>query len=437
MSSNLSVLPQTQSAAQAVQQVQSGQHIYLTGNCAVPRLLLQALIDRAVELDQVELIHPLVITQLDYLNPRLAGHLRANTLFISPNVRQAVNEGRADFTPIALSQLPLLFKRGVMRADFAFLHCSMPDSEGFCTLGTEAGITQTIAESARYRFAEINPQMPRTFGDSRIHVNQLDAIIAADYPLAELPVSEDSTSLIAEQIARHIADRIPDGATLQIGFGSIPNALYQFLGGKKDLGIHSELISDGIIDLVESGIITGSQKSLHSGKIVAGFAMGTRRLYHWLDQNPLVELYRTEYINHPFTISQNANMVAVNSALEIDLTGQVCADSIGTRLFSGIGGQFDFIYGASLSEGGMPVIALPSTFIGRDGKMNSRIVPTLKIGAGVTTSRNYVHYVTTEYGMVDLFGKSICQRAALLTAIAHPAFRDDLKAQARSLHYLE
>jgi acetyl-CoA hydrolase len=423
--------------AQAIQSVQSGQRVYLTGNCGVPRVLLQALIERAPQLSGVELCQPLTVTGSEYLSPELSGHLRVNTLFISPNVRAAVNAGRADFTPVPLSQIPLLFKNGTLPLDVALLHCSLPDGRGYCSLGTEAGLTLTIAEAARVRIAEINPQMPRTGGDTLIHVDQLAATVAVDYPLTELPPAEDENREVVEKIARHVAARIPDGATLQLGIGAIPNAILGYLAHKKDLGIHAELLSDGVIDLVEAGVINGTRKTLHPGKLVAGFIFGSRRLHQWVHENPLVELHRTEYVNSPLTVAQNAKMVAINSALEIDLTGQVCADSIGTRLYSGVGGQFDFIYGASLAPDGLPVIVLPSTVTARDGKIHSRIVPTLKPGAGVTLTRNHVHWVASEYGMVDLYGKTIRQRAQLLISIAHPTFRDDLIAQAHGLGYLE
>lgn len=269
-----------------------------------------------------------------------------------------------------------------------------------------------------------------------IHVSRLDYIVPVDYALAELSMASDGPADVIEKIAGNIASLIPDGATMQLGIGAIPDAVLKYLFDKKDLGIHSELFSDGVIDLVNAGVLTGARKTLHPGKIVAGFILGTRRLYQWVDNNPLIELHRTEYVNNPFTVAQNSRMVAINSAIEVDLTGQICADSIGPRFYSGVGGQFDFIYGASLSEGGIPIVALPSTLTASDGKLVSRINPLLKPGAGITTTRNHVHYIATEYGIVDLYGKTIRQRAKLLISIAHPAFRDDLSFQAAELHYL-
>lgn len=428
--------PRICTADEAVRHITSGNRVFLTGNCSVPQELLMALVRFAPELQDVEICQALTVCCDDYVQPALESHLRVNSLFISHNVRRAINEGRADFTPVMLSELPLLFKRGILPLDVALVHLSPPDADGYCTYGVEAGLTITAAQSARLIIAEINEMMPRTLGDTRIHLNEIDWIVPTNYPNAELCFTEEGDHALIERIAGFIAERIPDGATLQTGIGAIPDAVLKFLGHKKDLGVHSELFSDGVIDLVEKGVITGAAKTLHPGKITAGFLIGTRRLYHWADNNPMIELRRTEYVNSPFTIAQNKKMVAINSAIEIDLTGQVCADSIGTRFYSGVGGQMDFIYGASLSEGGLPVIALPSTTMLRDGTQLGRIVPMLKPGAGVTTSRNHVHYVATEYGMVDLYGRTIRERAQLLISIAHPDFRADLTRQAKELHYI-
>lgn len=421
---------------EAVQKIKSGNRIFLTGNCSVPQQLLAALVEYAPNLSDVEIFQALTIAGSDYVSPGMDGHLRVNSLFISKNVRPAVNEGRADFTPVLLSELPLLFKQKVVPLDVALVHLSPPDCHGFCTFGVEAGLTRTAAESAKMIIAEVNEQMPRMWGNTQIHISKVNWIVPTDYPSAEFAMAKDEDSTETEKIASHIAERIPDGATLQTGIGGIPNAVLRFLGHKKDLGIHSELFSDGVIDLVEAGVINCSRKSIHRGKIVAGFLLGTRRLYSWAHDNPMIELHPTEYVNDPFVIAQNARMVAINSALEVDLTGQVCADSIGPRFYSAVGGQMDFIYGASRSEGGLPIIAMPSTTRLRDGTIISRITPLLKQGAGVTTSRNHVHYVVTEYGMVDLYGKSIRQRANLLISIAHPQFRQELSFQARQLNYL-
>jgi acetyl-CoA hydrolase len=346
-----------------------------------------------------------------------------------------VQSGRADFTPVLLSEFPLLFKRGILPLDVAVIHVSVPDEHGFCSLGVEVGLTKSAAESAKIIIAEVNDKMPRTLGDSFIHVSRLTHIVPVNYPIPELAMSEDGDSAIVEKIAGHIAGLIPDGATMQLGIGAIPDAVLKYLFDKKDLGIHTELFSDGVIDLVNAGVLNNARKTLHPGKIVSGFILGTKRLYDWVDDNPMIELHRTEYVNDPFVIAQNERMVAVNSAIEVDLTGQVCADSIGPKLYSGVGGQLDFIYGASRSNGGVPIIALPSSATMKDGKVISKIVSMLKQGAGVVTSRNHVRYVVTEYGVADLYGKTIRQRAHALINVAHPDFRADLLQQAHELHY--
>ena len=421
---------------EAVRAVKSGNRIFLTGNVSVPQKVLAALVDYAPQLKDVEIFQALTVGSADYVSLEMEGHLRVNSIFISANVRKAVHEGRADFTPVLLSEVPLLFKSGQLPLDVAMIHVSPPDEHGFCSLGVEVGLTKTPAESAKIIIAEVNEQMPRTLGDSFIHVSRLNYIVPVDYPISELPMGEDDPSETVQKIAEHIAELIPDGATMQLGIGAIPDAVLKFLFDKKDLGIHTELFSDGVIDLFEAGVITNAQKSLHPGKIVAGFIMGTKRLYDWADDNPLIELHRTEYVNDPFVVAQNDRMVAINSAIEVDLTGQVCADSIGPKLYSGVGGQLDFIYGASRSKGGVPIIALPSTNTMRDGTVLSKISSMLKHGAGVVTSRNHVHYIVTEYGVADLYGKTIRDRATQLINIAHPDFREDLRKQARELHYI-
>ena len=418
-------------AEEAVQQIKSGQRLFMTGNCSVPQKLLGALVNYAPNLTDVEICQALSIGPADYASPGMQGHLRVNTMFISANVRQAVQEGRADFTPVLLSEFPLLFKNNILPVDIAIIHVSPPDEHGFCSLGIEVGLSKSPAESAKIIIAEINQQMPRTLGDSFIHLSRLSYIVPVDYPLPELSMHGEFVSETTEKIAEYIAELIPDGATMQMGIGEIPDAVLKYLFDKKDLGIHSELFSDGVIELVEAGVLTNSRKTLHPGKIIAGFIIGTKNLYDWVDDNPLIELHRTEYVNDPFIIAQNERMVAINSAIEVDLTGQVCADSIGTRLYSGVGGQLDFIYGASRSKGGVPIIALPSKT-----KSFSKIVATLKPGAGVVTSRNHVRYIVTEYGISDLYGKSIRQRAQQLINIAHPEFRDELTRQAKELNYL-
>jgi len=413
--------------------VESGDRIFLTGNCSVPQRLMEALVDRAPDLENVEICHALTLGSSDYVDPEMEGHIRANSLFIGPNVRKAVQEGRADFTPVLLSEFTLLFKNKILPLDVAFVHLSPPDEHGFCSYGIETGLTKSPAESADIIVAEVNENMPRCLGDSFIHVSRLDYIVPVNYPLLELPMTAGGLSDVHIKIGEYIADLIPDGATMQMGIGAIPDAVLKFLQDKRDLGVHTELFSDSVIELVESGVLTNARKTLHPGKITAGFMIGTNRLYEWAHDNPLIELHRTEYVNDPFVIAQNERQVAINSAIEIDLTGQVCADSIGPKLYSGVGGQLDFIYGASRSKDGVPIIAMPSTVQGKD---ISRIVPMLRRGAGVVTSRYHVHYVVTEYGVADLYGKTIRDRAQALIGIAAPEFREELTHEARELNYI-
>ena len=422
-------------AQEAVRAIKSGDRIFMTGNVSVPQTLLAALVEYAPDLTNVEICQALSTGSADYVKPEMEGHLRVNTLFISANVRKAVWEGRADFTPVLLSEFTLLFKNKVLPVDVAMIHVSPPDEHGFCSLGVEVGLTKSPAESARIIIAEVNDQMPRTLGDSFIHVSRLTHIVPVNYPIAELPMGSEGDDQISQKIAGHIADLIPNGATMQMGIGAIPDAVLNFLDNKKDLGIHSEMFSDGVVRLVEQGVINNACKTLHTGKIVAGFVLGTHALYEWVNDNPLCEFHRQEYVNDPFVIAQNERMVAINSAIEVDLTGQVCADSIGPKFFSGVGGQLDFIYGSSRSKGGVPIIAMAASNTMKDGTVVSKIVPMLKQGAGVVTGRNQVHYVVTEFGVADLYGKSVRQRVKALIHIAHPDFRADLERQARELNW--
>jgi acetyl-CoA hydrolase len=423
-------------ADEAVRAIKSGDRVFMTGNCSVPHRVLNALVQYAPDLENVELCQALTVAGSEYVAPEMEGHIRVNSVFISANVRKAIQDGRADFTPVMLSEVPLLFKNKIRPLDVALIHTSAPDRNGYCSYGVETGLTKSAAESAKIIIAQVNQRMPRLHGDTLIHVKDMDYIVPVDDALAELPMDNGEKDDVVEKIAGFIAERIPDGATMQLGIGGIPNAVLGFLKDKKDLGVHSELFSDGIIDLVESGVITGARKSIHKHKIIAGFLLGTQRLWDWVDDNPIIELHCTEYVNHPFTIAQNDRMVAINSAIEIDLTGQVCADSIGTKFFSGVGGQVDFIFGASMSKDGLPIIALPSTATLRDGTTISRIVPMLKPGAGVVTTRNHIRFIATEFGMVDLYGRTIRERTNLLISIAHPDFRHDLRKQASALHYI-
>ncbi len=418
----------------AVAAIESGQRVFLTGNCSVPRRLLDALVARAPSLERVEIVNVLTIGPAPHAEPAMAGHLMINTLFISDNVRSAVHDGRADFTPVLLSEVPLLFRNRLLPLDVALIHVSPPDEHGFCSLGIEAGLTKTPAQTAKLVIAEVNQRMPRTLGDSFIHISKIDRAVPVDYPLAELPMGE--VNELSARIGGLVADLVEDGSTMQMGIGSIPDAVLGRLGDKRDLGVHTELFSDGVMRLVQSGVITNEKKTLHPGKIVAGFILGSQALYDFVDDNPIVELHPTEYVNDPFVISRNERMVSINSAIEIDLTGQVCADSIGPRFYSGVGGQMDFVYGAARSRGGRPIIALPSTASPRDGTRVSRIVATLKPGAGVSTTRNHVHYVVTEFGVAYLYGKTIRQRARALIDVAHPDYREALERAAGELNYL-
>lgn len=414
----------------ALNNIQSGNRLYVGGGAGVPVQLTQGLTEKAPDLRDVELTHILTFAKAPYVAPEYSKSFRVNALFIGANVRKAVAEGRADFTPIFLSEVPRLFRNGILPIDVALISVSPPDEHGFCSFGVEVGTTKPAAESARMIIAEVNQQMPRTHGDSFIHVSCLHHIIETNYPIPESPQGGSSDDHL--KIGQYIAEMIPDGATLQMGIGSIPDAVLRCLGSHKDLGIHTELFSDGVIEMVENGVITCAKKTFHPGKIVAGFLFGSKKLYEFIDNNPLIEMHPTDYVNDPFNIAQNDKMVAINAALQIDLTGQVCADSIGTHFYSGVGGQLDFIRGAARSKGGLPIIACLST--AKNGTL-SRIVPTLNEGAGVVTTRNDVHYVVTEHGVVNLFGKTVRQRAQALIQIAEPKFREELTAAAKALGY--
>jgi 4-hydroxybutyrate CoA-transferase len=414
----------------AVQAIISGNRVFLSGNASVPQVVLRALVDHAPNLHNVKLVHVLTVGPANYVKPELQGHVRLNSLFIAHNVREAVQSGHADFTPVYLGEIPGLLRTS-LRPDVSLLQVSPPDDDGYCSLGTEVGVTRSPADAAIKVIAEINPHMPRTFGESRIHITRFDHIVEVDYPLPELPMGKSSPE--QKEIARHIANLIDDGSTLQVGIGGLPDALLPYLSDKRRLGLHSELFSDGVVDLVEKGVITGEAKTLHTGKVIAGFVIGSKRLYDFVNQNPLVELYPTDYTNDPAIIAKHDNMVSINAALEVDLSGQVCADSIGHQLFSGVGGQLEFTRGTARAKSGKPIIALPST--AKQGTV-SRIVWELKPGAGIATPRNDVHYVVTEYGTAYLYGKTIAQRVRALINIAAPQFREELEAQARAANYL-
>ena len=420
------------SAARAVECVQSSGSVYVHPGCATPEILVEALLRRADQLLDVQVIHMLTLGPADYAAPEYEGHFRANALFIGPNVRKAVGEGRADYTPIFLSEIENLFSSGALPLDTVFLQVSPPDEHGYMSLGVGVDCTLTAARHARHVIAEVNRNMPRTHGDTFLHVSQITAAVETARPLAEL--HPELFSPVQARIAEHVAGLIPDGATLQTGIGGVPDAVLALLTDKRDLGIHTEMFSDGVIPLIESGVINGRRKSIHRGKLVAGFVLGTQRLFSFIDDNPIFEFRPISYVNDPFLIQQNDKMIAINSALQVDLTGQVCADSLGVRPYSGFGGQVDFIRGAARSKGGKPIIALPST--AKNGTV-SRIAPMLDPGAGVVTSRADVHYVVTEHGIAYLHGKTIRQRAEALISIADPRFRDELYEFAYRVRYLE
>jgi 4-hydroxybutyrate CoA-transferase len=409
-------------AEEAVRVVQSHNSIFLSGNAATPLLLTNALARRAPELLQVIVNHILLLGEDPLSKPGMAEHFRHNSLFVGPGDRESIADGNSDYVPVHLSQVPSLFTSKYILLDVAFIHVSPPDAHGFMSFGAECAASKAAAESAKIVVAQVNERMPRTLGDVFIHVSRVDKIVECSIPILELnPVA---SSDIEKKIADFITPLIEDNSTLQLGIGGIPDAVLARIEGKQHLGIHTEMISDGLVEAIDKGIITSQKKTLHQGKVVATFVMGSQKLYDYAHNNPLFELHPCDYTNNPFIIAQNEKMVAINSCIEVDITGQVCADSIGTKIYSGFGGQVDFMRGAAYSKDGKPIIALPSTT--KNGKV-SRIVPQLKHGAGVVTTRADVHYVVTEYGVASLHGRNLRQRAEALIAIAHPAFRKELE----------
>jgi acyl-CoA hydrolase len=410
----------------AVGLINSGDRVYYGGNAAMPRALVSALADRKDELEDVQLNHVLLLGEDPLSQPGMEKSFRHNSLFVGPADRKAVNDGRADYMPIFLHQIPRLFQAGVIQLDATMVMVSPPDEHGFMSLGVECLASKAACAAARKIIVQVNERMPRVLGDAFIHASRVAAIVEHD---EELPTLEPRpASDVDKAIANHIIPLIPHGATIQMGIGGIPDSVFAAMEGDLDLGIHTEMMSDGAMGAIERGVVTGNQKTLHPGKVVITFALGSPELYDYLDNNPLIEAHPSEYVNDPFVVSQNEKMIAINSAIEVDLTGQVCSDSIGPYIYSGFGGQVDFIRGAARSKGGRPIIALPSTAKG--GSM-SRIQPFLKEGAGVVTSRADVHYLVTEFGAVNLFGKNLRERAEALISIAHPDFQAGLEAQAR------
>lgn len=410
------------SASEAVAVVKSGDRVFVHGSAATPITLVKALQQRHAELNEVELVSITTLGDLDLNNREYRDSFFFNSLFVSAETRSVANSCYGDYVPVFLSEIPLLFRRGILPIDVAFVHVSPQDHHGYCTLGTSVDVARAAVDVAKIVVAQVNPLMPRTHGDGFIHVSQIDYLVESQTALPELDYSTQ-TGEVYEQIGRNVASLIEDGATLQMGIGAIPDQVLKNLVNHKDLGVHTEMLSDGVIPLIERGIITNKYKVLNRGRTVTGFIAGTRKLYDFVHDNPAVRVMDISYVNDTSVIRRNPKATAINSAIEIDITGQVCADSIGTYQYSGIGGQMDFIRGASLSEGGKAIIALPSV----TNKGTSRIVPFLKEGAGVVTTRGHVHWVVTEHGIVDLFGKSLKQRAKALTEVAHPDFRPQLE----------
>jgi acyl-CoA hydrolase/GNAT superfamily N-acetyltransferase len=415
----------------ALSKIKPGSRIFISTGCAEPQFLVRNLSRFPENIADTEILHLISLNVSPYTNAKFHDMFRLNTFFIGRAAREAVGHGEADYTPIFLSEIPKIIKTGRLHIDVALVQVTPPDAYGNCSLGMSVETVKAAIEHASYVVAQVNPQMPRTMGDSFVNVDQLEAIVEHDEPVIEFVPDEPDD--VADKIGFYVSRLVPHGATIQAGIGAIPNAVLRHLKDKRDLGVHTEMFSDGLIDLYEAGVITNARKSFRPGKIIAAFCMGTRRLYDTIDGNPVFEFYPTDFVSDPRNISRNDDMVAINSALEIDLTGQVCADSLGHKFYSGIGGQADFIRGAALSRNGRPIIALPST--AKKGAV-SRIVPVLSHGAGVVTTRGDVHYVVTEYGIAYLHGKSIRERALALANIAHPKFRDDLVAEAKKLNYM-
>jgi acyl-CoA hydrolase len=410
------------SAEEALKCVKSGDRVFIHGSAATPVELVKALQARHGELQDVELVSITTLGDVDFFQPHLRGSFFFNSLFVSAATRKVANSSYGDYVPVFLSEIPLLFRRGILPLDVALIHVSPPDRHGFCTLGTAVDVARAAVDVAKIIVAQVNPLMPRTHGDGFIHVSEIDFLVEGRMELPELDYSTQ-TGWAYEEIGKNVASLVEDGATLQMGIGAIPDQVLKNLTGHKDLGIHTEMLSDGVIPLIEKGVVNNRLKKLNRGRTVTGFIAGTRKLYDYVDDNPSIRVMDISYVNDTSVIRRNHKATAINSAIEIDLTGQVCADSIGTYQYSGIGGQMDFIRGASLSEGGKAIIALPSV----TSRGESRIVPFLKEGAGVVTTRGHVHWVITEFGIVDLFGKNLKQRAKSLIAIAHPDQREKLE----------
>jgi acyl-CoA hydrolase len=412
------------SGEDAVKAIKPGQRIFVHGGAATPHFLLKKLAERSSELWNIEIVSISLQGDAVITDKKYKDNFRINSLFVSQNVREAVNEGRGDYVPIFLSEIPILFRRGILPLDVAIIQVSPPDKHGYCSLGTSVDIAVSAVKAAKYVIAQINPRMPRTLGDGIIKITQFDAAVFAEEELPEIMSGESNE--ISTRIAAHCAALVENGATLQLGLGSIPDAVLASLENHRELGVHTEMFSDGLVSLIEKGIITNQHKKKHRGKTVTSFVLGSRKLYDFVDDNPSIVTLGIDYVNDTAVIRTNPKVTAINSAIEVDITGQICSDSIGTYHYSGVGGQMDFVRGASLSEGGKPIIALPSI----TGKGISRIVASLKPGAGVVTTRGHAHYIVTEYGVAYLYGKNMRQRAKALIEIAHPNQREALERAA-------
>jgi 4-hydroxybutyrate CoA-transferase len=412
--------------SEAISQIKSGSRLFIQTAAAAPQQLIKGLMDRADELHDITIYQMHTEGAAPYAAPEYKDIFRVNCFFIGANLRKAAQEGRADYIPVFLSEIPALFRKKIIEIDFALIHVSPPDEHGYCSLGVSVDIAPAVLENAKHILAQVNPNMPRTFGDSFIHVSRLDAMIQCNDDILQARIEKPDA--LNCKIAENVASLIEDGATLQMGIGKIPNAVLSMLKSHRKLGIHTEMFSDGIIDLIEAGVITGEMKKKRKYKIVSSFMLGTKRLYQFVHNNPIIEMLDIAYVNDVHVIRQNPKVTAINSAIEVDLTGQICADSIGTKMFSGVGGQMDFMRGASLSAGGKPIIAMPSV----TGNGETKIVPLLKPGAGVVTTRAHVHYIITEYGVANLYGKNLKERAKALVDISHPDHRESLDKAAHT-----
>ncbi|MGB9696437.1 MAG: acetyl-CoA hydrolase/transferase family protein [Ignavibacteria bacterium] len=425
------------SAEEAVSVIKSGDTVYLHANSAYPTVLVNAMCARYKELENVRVVHLTTFHKAPYIEPEMQGHFTHAALFVAGNVRKAVNEGRADFYPVFLSEIGYMMELGRLPIDVCMLHLSPPDEHGYCSFGVSNEVSKIAAESAKVVIAQVNTKMPRVLGDNFIHISKIKYVVEIDEELLDVPMVDTNVTeeekKIFQKIAEHISTLIEDESTLQMGIGAIPDAVLPFLREKKNLGVHTEMFSDGLIELIESGVVNGEKKTFLPNKVVASFVIGTKKLFEYIDNNPLIEFRSSKFVNDPFNIARNDKMVSINSAIQVDLSGQVCSDSFGTRIYSGFGGQLDFIRGAMRSKGGKPILAFAST---TKNETISKIVPILTPGSGVVTTRGDVQYIITEYGIADLYGKTLRERVKALINVAHPKFRDDLERQAREFKWL-